>query len=239
MSEFLQSNKGGAWNRNEIIPLENPTAAEAINAIGAAIADYVFVYFSGHGYTAVGNTRMIALRDRSINDVCFLNDSPRQLVVVDACRNYAAPRLGGIPAFEDDVDHFEALSTYELFSERIATSPEGKLIIHATQHGQYSYDSSNGGHFTQALLHISTRMKAKVTHTPCSIQCVLSHVPGLLQANGNSQIPCVTYSEGHLTVPFAFSSNPSLRSRRNYSQELTGAILVTLALVCVIVAASN
>jgi hypothetical protein len=241
ISKFLQSDKGGAWNRNEIFCLEDPGLTEVISIVKAAIADYVFVYFSGHGYTGIGNSRMITLRDQSMNDLNLLNSSPRQLVVVDACRNYTAPGLGDVPAFEDDVDHFEAQSTYELFSECIATSPEGKLIIHSTQPGKYAYDSPSGGYFTQALLHISTHMSASVIYTPCSIQSVLNHVPRLLQANSNNQIPGITYSEGHLAVPFAFSSNAGLESKSQIdsSKELTGAILVTLALVCVVIAVSN
>ncbi len=241
MSKFLQSEKGGAWNRNEIFCLENPGVADLISIIRAAIADYVFVYFSGHGYSGNGTTSMIALKDQSISDLYLLNNSPRQLVVVDACRNYATPGLGGLPAFEDDVDHFEGQSTYELFSECIATSPEGKLIVHATQPGKYSYDSPSGGYFTQALLHIATRMNANMIHTPCSIQSILNHVPGLLQANRNNQIPCITYSDGYLTVPFAFSSNatPEIKAQIGSSKEMTGAILVTLALVCVVIAVSN
>ena len=50
---------------------------------------------------------MLALRDYNIQDLHLLNSSPRQLIIVDACRSYAAPGLSGVPAFEDHVDHFE------------------------------------------------------------------------------------------------------------------------------------
>lgn len=241
MSQFLRSNKGGAWRGSEIIQLQNPSLAEVTTIKDEALVDYLFVYFSGHGYTGWGNSRMIMLRDQSISDFYLLNSSPRQLIIVDACRNYTAPGLGGIPSFEDHVDHFEAQSTYQLYNDSIALSPAGKLIVHATQPGKYSYDSPSGGYFTQALLHISTRMTASDEYSPCSIQSVLHHVPGFLKRNRNNQIPCITFSEGILTVPFALSSNPiqENQGQEDSSRKLAGAILVTLALVGVVIAASN
>ncbi len=242
MSRFLRSDKGGAWRENEIITVANPKAADALSIVEAAFSDYVLVYFSGHGFTdSRNNSRMLALRDGNIPDWFLLSASPRQLVIVDACRNFLAPGLGGAPEFDDQIDHFEGVSTYELFSEYIAHSPEGKLIIHATQPGKYSYDSPSGGYFTQALLHISTRMKANSEYSPCSINSILHHVPRLLQRNRNYQLPSITYKEGLLTVPFALSTAGNIRSlgQKDSSKELVGAVLLTFILVAAVIVASN
>lgn len=51
MTRFLQSDKGGSWKFHEITLLHNPNSFEAREAVQSAIADYSFVYFSGHGYT--------------------------------------------------------------------------------------------------------------------------------------------------------------------------------------------
>lgn len=229
MSRFLQSNKGGAWMRNEIIILQNPSRYEALSLVQHTIADYVFVYFSGHGFSALNNSRMVVLRDHAISDCDLLNDSPRQLVIIDACRNYSAPGLSGVPEFDEQVDHFES-AAYQVFSESIACSPEGKLIVHATQPGKYSYDSPSGGYFTQALLHIATRMKTEEYYSPCTVNNVLYHVPTLLKQNRNSQIPSITYRSGNLTVPFALGSN--LRAlggtKKEASGELIGAAILTI-----------
>ena len=61
------------------------------------LTDYNFIYFSGHGYTSHDYKRMLALRDNNIEDLFFINDSPRQLIVVDSCRNYVSPGISGIP----------------------------------------------------------------------------------------------------------------------------------------------
>ncbi len=242
MSRFLLSDKGGAWLENEIITLPDPKAVDALSIVESALADYVLIYFSGHGFTDNrNNSRMLSLRDGNIPDWFLLNASPRQIIIIDACRNFSAPSLGGAPEFGDQVDHFEGVATYELFSEYISNSPAGKLIIHATQPGKYSYDSLSGGLFTQALLHISTRMKSDAENSPCSISSILHHVPGLLQRNRNFQEPCIAYREGMLNVPFALSATAGIRDfkLKDSSSELVGAILLTFILVGVVVAASN
>lgn len=242
MIRFLHSDKGGAWRENEIITLANPKALDALSSVESAFADYMLVYFSGHGYTdRRNNSRMLALRDGNIPDWFLLNASPRQLIIVDACRNFLAPGLSGAPEFEDQVDHFEGVSTYELFSEFIAYSPEGKLIVHATQPGKYSFDSISGGYFTQALLHISTRMKTNEMYTPCSIKSVLHYVPALLRKTGITQVPSITYTAGRLSVPFALSATEGVRviKQKDSSEELVRAMLLTFLLVGVVVVASN
>ncbi|PZR18283.1 MAG: hypothetical protein DI539_16290 [Flavobacterium psychrophilum] len=241
MSRFLQSNKGGAWKRDEIILLDNPSVHETVNIIQALLADYLLIYFSGHGYTDIlSNNRMISLRDGNIPDWQLLNESPRQLVLVDACRNYLAPGLSGIPAFEDSIDHFEGAPAYELFSECIAMSPHGSLIVHATQEGKYSYDSPNGGYFTQALMHVSTRMNTDTDYSPCSIKSILAHVPKVLKSMGNTQTPVISYTSGVLRVPFAFGSvSPTLCTIKNSNDELAGTLLLTFILLGVVIAATN
>lgn len=239
MSRFLQSNKGGAWMRNEIIVLQNPSRYEALSLVQSTIADYVFVYFSGHGFSALNNS-MVVLRDHAISDCDFLNDSPRQLVIIDACRNYSASGLSGVPEFDEQVDHFES-AAYQVFSESIACSPEGKLIVHATQPGKYSYDSPSGGYFTQALLHVATRMRTDEYYSPCTMSSVLYHVPALLKQNRNNQVPNITYRSGNLTVPFALGSKLKALDgmKKEISGELIGAAILTILIVGVVVAASS
>lgn len=241
MGRFLQSNKGGAWKRDEIISLDNPSVDETVNIIQSLLVDYLLIYFSGHGYTDIlSNNRMISLRDGNIPDWQLLNKSPRQLVLVDACRNYLAPGLSGIPAFEDSIDHFEGPPTYELFSECIAMSPYGSVIVHATQEGRYSYDSPKGGYFTQTLIHVSTRIKTDSDYSPCSIQSILANVPKVLKSMGNTQTPTISYISGDLKVPFAFGSvSPTLSIVNNSSDELAGVLLLTFILVGVVIVASN
>lgn len=214
VSDYLCSDKGGRWFPDEIITLKNPTYNSVHSTVHSAIADYVFIYFSGHGFTTSDNKRrMLALRDKFIEDTFLLNRSPRQLIVIDACRNYVAPGISGIPDLGEQYFHFDGIyASRELFDKRIANSPFGKKIIHATQIGKYSYDSPNGGYFTQALLNISTRIKATDNYTTASITKIIEYIPAVLQKQNIFQIPSVTYEKGNLTVPFAIGV-PNARQR--------------------------
>lgn len=204
VSKYLQSEKGGVWYKHEIEPIYNPSYTQVKKAIEKAIADYVFIYFSGHGYTdGDTNARMICLKDYYISDKHLLNNSYRQLVLIDACRNEVRPGISGIPDYEPEWHYFTGSPVRQLFDNYIKSSPAGKLIVHGTQRGEYSYDSSTGGMFTNALLNIGTRIKADQKYSQVSIRTVLNYVPQVLQPQGNSQIPSIAYKTGNLTVPFA------------------------------------
>jgi len=204
VSKYLQSEKGGVWFENEIKPIYNPTYSQVEHVIKNAIADYVVVYFSGHGYTDTNtNARMICLKDYNISDKHLLNNSHRQLVLIDACRNEVGQGLSGVPDFEPQWEYFTGSPVRELFDDYIKNSPAGKLIVHGTQRGEYSYDSSTGGMFTNALLNIGKRIKGDQNYTQAPISTVLNYVPKVLQPQRNYQIPSIAYRTGNLTVPFA------------------------------------
>lgn len=250
MENFLQSDKGGRWFPDEIITLTNPSFEKVFSVVHTTRADYNFIYFSGHGFTSHDNSRMLALRDNNIADLFFINDSPRQLIVIDACRNYVPPRISGIPDFGEEWFSFDGIyEAREMFNSYINNSPHGKTIIHATQIGEYSYDSSTGGYFTKALLTISKRVKTE-TYRPIFITRVLDLVPQVLQKQGNSQIPCIAYTEGNLIVPFAIAvpqtSQPKPQPRRipqrqfattNNNSSGAGLALLGLGLLLLIAAA--
>lgn len=249
--QYLLSDKGGSWNPHEIEVLNNPTEVRLNQAIAGAKDDYLFVYFSGHGYTDAHKRRMISLNDRSIPDVNLLNESPRQLVIIDACRNFISSGIGSLNTQPDTANHFESFSTYELFSEQIMLSPPGKIIVHSTQSGYSSYDTRSGGVFTNNLLKVSARMTSDFDYCPCGIQTILKYVPEFINNAGYQQTPVLAYSEGNLSVPFALTMshfekesnhfNKSLETNRNGMnfESLVNAALVTLAVVCVVGAISS
>lgn len=212
LSKYLQSEKGGVWYESEIKPLYNPSYFQVKQEIDNAIADYVVVYFSGHGYTDTEkNQRMICLKDYYISDKHLLNNSHRQLILIDACRNEVGQGLSGLPDYEQDLSYFEGSPVRRLFDNYIKNSPAGKLIVHGTQRGEYSYDSSTGGMFTNALINIGTRIKAEEKYTQAQISNVLTYVPEVLQSQNNYQVPSIAFKSGNLTVPFAIGV-PKLRT---------------------------
>jgi hypothetical protein len=243
--QFLKSDKGGAWYETEINTIYNPTLDELCSNVHSEIVDYLFVYFSGHGYTNNQNERMLCLRNYHISDKFLLNGSPRQLILIDACRNYFTPGISGIPDYGEQWEHFDGVSLYhDLFDEYILNSPSGSLIIHATQKGMVSYDSHNGGYFTQAVLNIATRIKTKNNSIPVHITKILPHVLTVLRRHQNNQVPSITYRTGNLTIPFALyipsqnkTSKAPLRNQKaqsSFSENLLGVGLVAVITLGVI-----
>lgn len=251
MKNFLQSDKGGRWYSDEIITLNNPSFERLFQVVHSTNTDYNFIYFSGHGFTSQNWKRMLALRDNNIEDLFLINDSPRQLIVIDACRNYVAPGISGIPDLGEQWEHFDG--PYEariMFDRYISNSPYGKTIVHATQTGHYSYDSSTGGYFTKALLNLTTRVKSE-SYKPIFINKVVNVLPQVLQRQGNNQVPEIAYTEGQLIVPFAIAvpqltipkPKPRVPQRQlaivNNNLSGAGWALLGLAAIFLIVAGSS
>lgn len=98
---FLLSSRGGRWSGDEIIIVNNPDLAGVASIIENALADYCLVFFAGHGYETLDKYRKICLRDADVSDYFLLNNSPRQLVIVDSCREKEYPAISGIPGEEE------------------------------------------------------------------------------------------------------------------------------------------
>lgn len=247
LKEFLQSDKGGRWYPNEITTLQNPTFEQLFEVVHSTNADYNFIYFSGHGYTTDEFNRMVSLRDRNVEDLFFINDSSRQLIVIDACRNFVGDGISGILDLGEQWYHFDGVyESREIFDRYIKNSPHGKTIVHATQIGDYSYDSQTGGYFTKALLQVSTQVKTE-TYKPVFITQILPVLPNLLKNQGNKQVPEITYTEGNMKVPFAiavpkkFFPKPKVPQRKYTpaSNNSSGGGLLLFGLVLLLIAASS
>lgn len=93
---FLMSNKGGAWNDDEIVVLAHArllTLDATIRSIKSDNVDYCIVYFSGHGaYQRATDSRwgetILELEDgNTIHESKFDGLSQRQLTIIDSCRS--------------------------------------------------------------------------------------------------------------------------------------------------------
>lgn len=206
--DYLCSVRGGLWREDEILLLNNPSAHRALSVIQSAQAEYVLVYFSGHGYTDLATaSRMLCFRNHgSVPDTALTQAvSPRLLLISDACRNYHGEAISGIPLPGPDYFDFTGATAEirRLFNDAILASPHGRIIIHGTSESQYAMDSRSGGYFTQALLHVAGRMNVPTGKELVQVERVLWHVPSVLEEKGNDQIPEIINLSGRLTVPFA------------------------------------
>lgn len=209
MRAYLRSPRGGAWHPDEIETLDDPIALHLQCSIRDAVADYVFIYFSGHGYMDEWYNNLVCLKDSDLIDHDLFNmHSPRQLIIVDACRSFYYT-ISGIP---EETEKWKYATGYsearELFDSYIINSRPGKLILHSTSTGQPSVDDSNGmgGEFTLALLKSLFAEKAAYGHYPITVDRALGKTKQYLIASNEPQVPCVTFSEGDFEVPLGIAS---------------------------------
>lgn len=205
---FLCSIHGGLWREDEIQTLYNPSAQDAVLRIQSTQAEYVLVYFSGHGYTDVATgSRMLCFKHHAtVPDIALTQArSPRLLMFSDACRNFHGEGISRIPILGPDYFNFtrETSQIRQLFDEAILNSPHGRIIVHGTAQSQFAMDSRNGGYFTQALLHVAGRMNNPIGNELVRIEQVFYHVTSVLEERENDQMPEIIYLSGELTVPFA------------------------------------
>lgn len=206
INQFLLSPGGGRWKKEEITILYNPSIERLRAEVKSAIADYVFIYFAGHGFECE-ELRMICLKNDAIADIALLNNSPRQLVIIDACRVREYPAISGLP---EDEKWFPADGVYperEAFDKYILQSPPGKKVVHATKSGEvaYEYINSKGGIFTLNLLRAAAGITSETGYTPIQIEDAVSKATGLMKRAGDQQQPEIVYTEGWMTVPFALT----------------------------------
>lgn len=251
IENHLLSSRGGKWKDNEIKVLWNPGITELASIIENTIADYLFVYYAGHGYETAKGERKICLIDADVSDFFLLNKAPRQLVVIDACREKEYPAISGIPEEEEWLPFDGYYPEREAFNNYILQSPVGKKIIHATKSGFASWEdkSGKGGVFTTNLILSTRNIQCNDLYAPISIELAIWKARKMIKLAGDEQEPEIVYSIGNLQVPFALYiksetktvySNPSNHnkprkvSRREPSNSgalAFGLILLGIALI--------
>jgi hypothetical protein len=211
MKQFRMSPNGGAFHENEIDVLYDLPAKRVVDHVQNTIADYVTVYFSGHGYTSADGHRLLAMRDNDVEDLLLIANSPRVHVIVDACRTHERPgaAIGGINWYREKWLHADGYSTARaLFDQWVMDSPFGWQVVHATGDNMYSYENRlrKGGRFTLALLDtVFTKQEGKI-YKPLFMEEMVAEANTILQKQQIDQSPEIVDWDGFLKVPFAITS---------------------------------
>lgn len=203
MKNYYRSEAGGCFYDHEIEVLWNPSIDEVNKTIAQSQSDYCTVYFSGHGYIdAVSQMQFLCLADGDLPLSLLIGGAPRQLIIIDACRNYLAS-IGAIPKEEESYLNFLGPSLVrELFDEFIMQSPHGVTIAFGSQRGQKARDTETGGLFTRSLIQVSTQLVAPTGYQFYTIDNLVRLTHHQLKMNGSQQVPSL-YKQGDLRVPFA------------------------------------
>lgn len=194
---FLLSPRGGAWAAHEITVLDNPTVEETTAAVLTMQADYTITYFSGSSFYDDTGNRFLVLSGDFICDTDLLNNSKKQLVLVDTCPEVFSKE---IIHFTGKPNEFElARKMYDKWIERCEP---GQMIMHAVEKG----GSGSAGIFTRKLLQLAARVPAVENRFNLKSILAAGHeVPTLLEKEGLSSGPEISYSNGNAKLPFALA----------------------------------
>ena len=194
---FLLSPRGGAWAAHEIRVLDHPSVDELTAEVQGMHAHYTITYFSGTSFADSGGNRFLVLGEDFVRDTDLLNSSEKQLVLVDACpENFSKEVIH----FTGKPNEFElARRMYDKWIERCEP---GQVIMHAMEAPQ----GKPAGLFTRKLLQLASKVPAVQNRFNLKSILAAGHeVPALLEHEGYTSSPEISYSQGNTKLPFAMA----------------------------------
>ncbi len=156
---FLRSDIGGAWEKDEIVLLNNPSKIDFLASLDdCSAADYLFVSYSGHGYYK-GRDTYLCLNDSdeiSVNDIVDTSSALKLLISIDACRKIETKKLLKAASLDEmdksSVFRKDRYKFRELFDMRLSDCEDGRVIMYSCDINESAGETASGGYFTQALI---------------------------------------------------------------------------------------
>jgi Caspase domain len=212
---FLQSPIGGLWKQNEIICLISPSLKELEKMKEKITADYVLLYFSGHG-NAINGGSYIALSEYESIEVkqlpCFAD---KQLFVFDSCRGFPEPLKEIFLNYPERISIDEHL-VRSIYEEYLRNCGSGTTYCFSCSYGNSSYsDNFSGGYFTNSLITEVTAWAISKSDAPVlSVldACNLSFRKIRLCYDYQQQPVIITSSDG-ISLPFAINLRKLLNEK--------------------------
>lgn len=177
--EFLTSPLGGGWYKNEIMGLHNPTEQDIMTKGRLFLdgADYTFTIFTGHGCIykeGVLRRQYVELADKNISIRELKSTSPRQLLIIDACRGYQT-MTEGIKKFasaQESLNDFSSINEFsrKLFDEKISISECGLTVLYAASEDESALDTDNGAAYLLSLLYAAKQWENESTDSALSVK---------------------------------------------------------------------
>lgn len=146
---FLMGRYGGAWRRDEIIHMMNPSLADLrsqLNAVKAEQNDFAIVMFSGHGGYERTTVLEINGQNEIVDDTELMGLAPRQISIFDCCRalcSYQEEREMLVErklfSITDSVDTIR-----QRYDSRIMQAIPQQSRLYACKIGQCAHDHEDG-----------------------------------------------------------------------------------------------
>jgi hypothetical protein len=155
-SSFLKSSIGGSWKEKEIANLYESPSKNFIELFQSIHADFLLVYFSGHGQHDLKESN-IAINDSeslSVSDLISIIKAPKTLLIIDSCRKSCDEEYSSFlgPEYLSFESNFNQHDSSEKYQQIISESTDGIVIAYSCSVGETSNDSELGGSYTYSLL---------------------------------------------------------------------------------------
>ena len=209
------SNKGGAWNKDEIVYMPDQDACsiiESINKIGDENNDYVIVYFTGHGGLQGDTVVEVNPNNELLKENSFFGLAERQLNILDCCRTVQTSPLNiygnkrGMGAMgmklRDDVR--------AEYDDLVMKADPQLVRLYSCSEGESSYPSANGSYYTNNLMGCARELlmnddiiSVHKCHHAASIKTAIEVKRDLKQEQHPTIIPSKCLAQAEL--PFCFN----------------------------------
>lgn len=157
---FLYSNKGGAWEREEIIKRTNVSRKELDMILfdtRKGMFDFVLFYFSGHGEYVRGTSLELNPNGEEINERDLSDLAERQLNIFDCCRKLPERRLVknsesvAMDGLGEAYDWKRILCRQRYNNRNMLAAPQ-MMSLYACGVDEFAHDFGNGGIYTNYLI---------------------------------------------------------------------------------------
>ena len=213
---FLKSSIGGSWEDSETGGLYKCPYENLIEIFQSISADFLLVYFSGHGHHGLKETN-IAINDKesiSISELISLIKAPKALIIIDCCRKSIKEEYSSFsgPEYLSFKSILDQPNTRERYLQIISESAPGIAIAYSCSVGEMGRETELGGDYTYSLLKSSLEWYDNPTN-----EGVLSinsandlahqHLKSKSNFDQHTQIRTTNNQEENLNFPFAIKSN--------------------------------
>lgn len=159
VEKFLLSDRGGAWNDEEIKVYQNKSKAEIMRYITTIKQHYdmLFIYYSGHGcYDTTEKCRVLGLPN---NDFMYEKNlwslASRQILICDSCSGIEESILVEHAMDRNSViTSSSQLRVRQYYDDMCMQCPEQQIKLYASSAGTVAEDLSRGGRYTSTLLDV-------------------------------------------------------------------------------------
>ena len=191
----MQSLKGGAWNDNEIFSKDEPNYNYISSNIRNYNGDYSLIFIASHGfYYQDKHMQYVMINGEELPLNCFFNKAKKQLIIVDACREYHSPDLKLFAKSLEEVKRHSYNDIRTIYRQRyedyIEKCNNGRVIIYSTDiNNTAGEDKNNGGVFTSSFIKVaSENSKYKLLDAKESVILTRNYMHNILGVKQNPVI---------------------------------------------------